>query len=76
MPTASDELRDKMGVLFQGEKIDCVGPLKFLLDRGFKEARGIIYPPNQDHQPTGDEWDCLMFLFHEWDFGYDGRKGK
>lgn len=75
MPTASDELRGKMEDYF-GDPIDLVGPLKYLLDRGYKEQRGMLLPPTPDHIVTEKEWDCVCFLFEEWDFSFMGTANE
>ena len=69
MPTASDEMREKIKAAF-GNGIDLMGPLKYLIDRGYTDDRGILKPP-KDHEPTEEEELCIDFLFHEWDFGFD-----
>lgn len=71
MPSASDELRDEMGRRF-GDRISEYGPMKYLEDRGFVLTKDWYWTP-----PAGknlntisrDEFECILFLVHEWDFG-------
>lgn len=72
MPQASEELRDRMGVLF-GDRIGDEGPTKFLMDAGYKlKEPDFGWEPksgvNSLGDMTRDEFECLMFLMHEWDF--------
>jgi hypothetical protein len=71
MPTASNELREKMRQRF-GSEIDEQGPLKYLKDRGFTEVmNGMLQPPKTDYMITTEEWECVEFLCDEWDFAYE-----
>jgi len=53
--------------------IDTTGPAQFLECAGYKLTRDCHWLPKSgvtDYgQMTRDEFDCLMFLCHEWDFG-------
>lgn len=72
MPSASDELREKMRVRF-GDPIDEGGPMKFLQDAGYVLTREWTWKPKPGvtdlEGMTKEEYDCLLFLVHEWDFG-------
>lgn len=74
MPQASDELRAEMRTRF-GD-IDLHGPQEYL------KAKGWTLHDNWQWSKPGvtnlgviprDEFDCLVFLVHEWDYG--GVKG-
>ena len=69
MPQALDEQRELMTKWF-GD-FDLAGPLVFLMSHGFTEHAGIIRPPVPSHRLSGDEAECLDFLFAEWDFGFE-----
>ncbi|TIL38499.1 hypothetical protein [Mesorhizobium sp.] len=72
MPQASEELREQMRVRF-GDSINDYGPAKFLEDAGYKMNRGWEWTPKPGVTDlkgmTRDEFDCLLFLCHEWDYG-------
>lgn len=72
MPQASDELRQQMKDRF-GDAIGEEGPMKFLQDAGYVLTREWTWKPKQGVADlkgmTRDEFDCLLFLVHEWDFG-------
>lgn len=70
MPTASDELRDKMEKYF-GDPIDDSGPYKYILSRGYTDTAGLLRRPSLDYAITDLEWDCIMFLCDEWDYAYE-----
>ena len=70
MPQASDELRAKMQQYF-GDPVDDTGPIKFLLDAGYKEWNGVWYRPSLTHEMTIKEGDCIEFMFQEWDYDFD-----
>jgi hypothetical protein len=70
MPQASKELRDEMERRFGS--IDAAGPVKFLQDSGYTLLAGWIWDKpgvTNLQQLTRDEFECLLFLCHEWDFG-------
>jgi hypothetical protein len=70
MPQASEELRDLMGYLFDGERIDDTGPTNFLIERGYKLGNDWLWDlPNPNHSITEKEELCIRFLIEEWDFG-------
>ena len=69
MPSSSDRQRDLMRKWFGS--IDIFGPLNFLFSRGYKEKGGNIMPPVFSHSVSSEEWECIQFLFEEWDFSYD-----
>lgn len=71
MPQASDELRARMKARF-GDPISDTGPTQFLENAGYTltpewewKKEGI----NDLRDMTRDEFECLLFLVHEWDFG-------
>lgn len=70
MPQASDETRSWMIERFGS--IDSHGPEQFLLDAGYEltpewewRKEGV----NELRDMTREEFDCLLFLCHEWDYG-------
>ena len=70
MPSASDELRDLMRRRFGS--LDPEGPEKYLEDHGYSLTRAWEWEKPGVHdlkQMTRDEFDCLLFLVHEWDYG-------
>jgi hypothetical protein len=71
VPQASDELRSEMERRF-GDPVSDAGPMKFLEDAGYVLGRDWQWrkPGISDlKQMTREEFECLMFLAHEWDFG-------
>lgn len=77
MPNSSDELRDRMSQRFGS--IDLTGPENYLRMQGYTVTKGGIINGMKDHKPTILEWDCIVFLFEEWDYAYeahDVHKGK
>lgn len=72
MPQASDELRALMNNRF-GDPVSDEGPSKYLTDAGYKISRGGMIEPkdgvNTLKEMTRNEFDCLLFLVHEWDYG-------
>ena len=72
MPQASDELRQRMNLRF-GDPISDCGPIKYLEDAGYKLTRHWTWTPKPGitnlAQTTEDEFECLLFLMSEWDFG-------
>ena len=72
MPQASDELRELMNKRF-GDPVSEQGPIKYLEDAGYKLTRNWHWEPKPGvvnlKQMTRDEFDCLLFLTSEWDFG-------
>lgn len=68
MPSSSDRQRELMTKWF-GD-MDLHGPLQLLLSHGFKETRGMIYPPCESHTINDIELECIDYLFQEWDFSY------
>jgi hypothetical protein len=71
MPTASDQQRDLM-VKWFGD-MDIIGPLNFLFARGWRERGGMLIKPTPAHSLSIYESECVSFLCHEWDFGFDPR---
>ena len=75
MPTASAELRFQMCRRF-GD-CDIPGPLNYLKARGYKESGGVIFPPlgvDDGTEMPDDDWFCLLYLVHEWDYSYECPK--
>lgn len=72
MPQASDETRAKMERMF-GDPISEAGPIQYLKSAGYKLRRDWHWEPKPGvaelRDMTRDEFDCLLFLVHEWDFG-------
>lgn len=71
MPQASDELRAAIDARF-GDGLSDEGPIQFLKDAGYTLSRQWEWskPGVTDlKQMTRDEFECLLFLVHEWDFG-------
>jgi hypothetical protein len=70
MPQASDELRAEMDRRF-GDSIDSQGPIKFLRERGWTLNRDWTWskPGMTLGNMPRDEFECVLFLIHEWDFG-------
>lgn len=66
MPTASDKDRDLITKWFGG--IEDYPVLQFLESHGYTERRGMIYLPVPSHTISRDEWECIRFLAHEWDY--------
>lgn len=69
MPSASDELCILMNARFGS--LDDAGPIKFLEDAGYKLTRKHEWIPKIGVKSlddmSQDEFDCLLFLCHEWD---------
>lgn len=78
MPSASDELREKMKEYFpEDEKkwsfVDEGPSLKFLLSHGWEvveEMNGYIRVPSDEAAISEKEWLCAQYLKDEWDFGF------
>lgn len=72
MPQASDELRALMKERF-GSETDDAGPSKYLTDAGYVLLPGFVWQPKEGvvtlKDMTRPEFDCLLFLVHEWDYG-------
>ena len=75
MPQASDELREEMKKRFGS--MDTEKPIKYLEDAGYGLTKDWQWKPKLGVSDlkgmTRDEFECLLFLVHEWDFG--GLKG-
>ncbi len=71
MPQASDELRMKMMRRFGS--MDTVGPEGYLKQAGYTLGTNYFWSPKvgvvEYKDMTRDEFDCLLFLVHEWDYG-------
>lgn len=70
MPQASDELRAEMERMF-GDPVDDNGPQEFLRKRGWTLNRDWTWskPGETLQSMPQDEYLCVLFLVHEWDFG-------
>lgn len=71
MPQASDELRAEMERRF-GDRVSDQGPMQYLTTRGYTLNGDWTWskPGVSDlKQMARDEFECLLFLAHEWDFG-------
>ena len=72
MPQASEELRSRMEKRF-GDAVSDVGPTKFLQDAGYELTHDWLWEPKPGVTDlagmTPGEFECLVFLIHEWDFG-------
>lgn len=70
MPQASDSLRTLMEKRFGS--IDTHGPEKFLENAGYTLSRQWEWSKpgiTNLKQMSREEFDCLLFLVHEWDYG-------
>lgn len=71
MPQASDELRLKMMRRFGS--VDTVGPEGYLKQAGYTLTAGYFWTPKpgvtEYKDMPLDEFDCLLFLIHEWNYG-------
>lgn len=69
MPSASDEDRAEMTKRFGS--IDSHGPEKYLKDRGWTLAGNWQWskPGQTLNSMPRDEFECVKFLVHEWDYG-------
>jgi hypothetical protein len=71
MPQAEKNLTDLIVERFGS--IDDAGPIQFLVQAGYGLRGDFLWEPkpgvtsNEDMTP--EEWDCLLFLIHEWDYG-------
>ncbi len=70
MPSASEKLRQKITDRFGS--IGDQGPMKFLTERGFTLGRDWCWRKpgiKSNDDLTQEEWEAVLFLIHEWDFG-------
>lgn len=72
MPQASDQQRALMEKWF-GDPVDDSGPMRFLFAHGFTEKAGMWKSPTSSHTISEYEWECLLFLCDEWDYGFSGE---
>jgi len=72
MPTASDELREKMKGYF-GDAISDYWPERFLKKMGWTETKWVWTEPAGASEISEKEWDCIKFLIDEWDHDYKPR---
>ena len=72
MPQATEELRNLMKKRF-GDPISEQGPIKYLRDAGYKLTEHWEWEPKLGVSDlegmSRDEFECLLFLVQEWDFG-------
>lgn len=76
MPQADDTLREKMFQRF-GDHVDEAGPMQFLQDAGYTLSRDWTWSKpgvTRTEEMTEGEYECLIFLVNEWDFG--GLEGE
>lgn len=56
-----------------GCSVGDAGPIKFLHEAGYELLPGFVWKPKEGvkelRDMTHDEFECLLFLVHEWDFG-------
>lgn len=71
MPSADPDLQKQMIECFGS--IDAAGPTDALVAAGYKLRKNRTWAPKPGvmcyRDMTRDEFECLMFLAHEWDFG-------
>lgn len=72
MPQASAELRQRMEERF-GDPVSDSGAIAYLTEAGYTLNRQWCWEPKPGVSNVGDmtreEFECLLFLVHEWDFG-------
>lgn len=75
MPQADQELCNKITSYFPLTGIEPSGPEDFLRNSGWKlhndwswSKRGVDHH-NMPRTVSVKEWDCLLFLVREWDYG-------
>lgn len=68
MPSAPDDLRKKMVKWFGS--IDPLGPEQFLGSRGYTLTKDWYWvTPVPHHTIRKEEFECMIFLEQEWDYG-------
>ena len=71
MPSADEDLKQRMVSRF-GDHSE-VGPINFLEGKGYKLTKAWFWEPKPGVTSLGqmprDEFECLLYLMHEWDFG-------
>ncbi len=73
MPQASAELQEMMEKRFGSLEPD--GPENYLRQRGWRLNRDWTWSKkgmNQVGQVPRDEFNCMLFLVHEWDYSDQG----
>lgn len=71
MPQASKEVANKMYEMFGSYSSD-EGPMYWLEKAGYKLTKDWTWKKegiSSYDQMTQEEYDCLVFLVQEWDFG-------
>ena len=72
MPQATAELQQLMEKRF-GDPVSDEGPTKYLEDAGYVLTPTWLWTPKPGVTDlkgmTRDEFECLLFLVQEWDFG-------
>lgn len=71
MPQASEELRAEMQRRF-GSPVCDQGPMDFLRKAGYSLNSDWTWSKpgiSELSQMSREEFECLLFLVHEWDFG-------
>ncbi len=70
MPQAGKELQDR--IIERFGSLDDNGPYKFLRDHGYSLSRSWEWSKpgiSSLKDMTREEFECLLFLCHEWDYG-------
>lgn len=72
MPQASDELRSRIQARFGS--IDIHGPEQFLRNAGYTLTNDWLWKAKPGvvswNDMSDDEWECMLFLVDEWDYGF------
>lgn len=71
MPQASEQLTNLMIERFGDDYLE-KGPCEYLLSHGYTLNRHWEWQKpgvNELRDMTRDEFDCLLFMMHEWDYG-------
>lgn len=74
MPSTSDARRALIAKWFpdkgnSGPDFGCICTLEsmgFTVDRG-----GLIHPPVSSHSLTWEQWEMVLYLVEEWDYGFN-----
>lgn len=71
MPQAAADLSARIIARFGS--IGDSGPMRFLTDAGYRLRGDFLWEAKpgvtSNSDMTEEEWDCLLFLVQEWDFG-------
>jgi hypothetical protein len=66
MPQAPQWLRNK----FPGDDAEALA----VLEANFNDDRGMLSLKDPTYKMTDREWEAILYLVHEWDYGYKGAK--